>query len=193
MSADSGNDIDASLLPNLSSIFLDLFPSKFEVTASARRRKLVALGMCAILMGSHPGESNPSRLDVDGQVFGKVGDWIGTWLDALGEIREKSTNDGGGGGASILRSGSPSLGASLLEDDFGNGDDDSGWLEDVSPGSARGRDLSEADLGIQVRLVDAVKAALQAAEGNAPAGTMNSVWQGMDPMVLDLLKKELEM
>ncbi|CAO1630435.1 unnamed protein product [Sympodiomycopsis kandeliae] len=182
-SADS-EGINPTLLPTLQSIFLSLFPSKFETTASARRRKLIALGMSAILSGSQPLEGN----QVDREVYSNVQEWVGTWLDALGEIRERNGN-----APSILQqsgSSSPSIGASLLEDDFV--DDDSGWLEDVSPGSARGRHLAEADIAISIKLHLAVQEALTSAQNNAPE-VMQGIWGGMDPMVLDLLNKELNM
>lgn len=182
--------IAPSLLPQLPSVFLSLFPAKFETTASARRRKLIALGMAAILAGAQPTENTNDDRQVDRDVYGNVQEWVGTWLDALAEIRERGS--GSNGTPAILSGGnSPSLGASLLEDDLGEGlDDDSGWLEDVSPGSARARHLSEADVGIKMKLHEAVKGALTTAQANAP-GVMQSVWGVMDPMVLDLLNKEL--
>lgn len=183
--------IDTSILPNLPTVFFSLFPAKFETTASARRRKLIALGMAAMLAQAQPS----SRSDaVDSHAYASIQEWIGTWLDALGEIREKTGAQppdilaAGGVGTGT---GSPSLGASLLEDDLGD-DDDSGWLEDVSPGSARGRHLSEADLAIHFKMPVAVKEALQVAQTQAPQ-LVQGIWSGMDPMVLDLLSKELGM
>lgn len=127
-----------------------------------------------------------SQATQDTEIFSNIQEWIGTWLDALAEIRERS-----GSTPAILSSASPSLGASLLEDD-GLDDDDSGWLEDVSPGSARGRLLSEADWAVSLHLTEAVKAALERAQREAP-DVVQAVWAAMDPLVLELLGKELGM
>lgn len=194
----NAGDLDPSLLPNLPSIFLSLFVSKFEVTASARRRKLIALGMSALLAGARPGidggaSEDPAaspELELDREVYAKVQEWVGTWLDALADIRERQGGAGAGAGAGdgvppILTAASPSLGPSLLEDDEGAfGDDDGGWLEDVSPGSARARALAEADWAVFLRLNVAVKEALEAAQATAPV-LMQGIWQGMDSIVLD--------
>lgn len=188
----SGSSIDASLLHNLPSIYLGLYASKFETTASAKKRKLIALGICSIVMGA---SANNNEL-VDRQIFAKIGEWVGTWLDALGEIRQKTSS--GEGPPSILTNASPKLGTTthFFDDEVGGGDyldDDSGWLEDVSAGSSRARHLTDADLTLRVPLDEAVKAALSSAQSESPPGTMDEIWSSMDPMVLDLLKKELGM
>lgn len=187
-----GSAIDASIAHNLPSIFLDLYPFKFEVTASARRRKLIAMGMCVVVSGSD------GVHDLDRHVLGKVGEWVGTWLDALGEIRQKAGTSRPP--PAILSAASPKLGPSHFYDDddniSGGGDymvDDSGWLEDVSAGSARARHLFDVDLTLWVPLDEAVKGALEAAQLNAPQGVMDEAWSSMDPMVLELLRRELGM
>ncbi|CAO1619617.1 unnamed protein product [Parajaminaea phylloscopi] len=183
--------IDAALVHNLPAVLLSQFPSKFETTASARRRKLIAMGMCAIVSGAN------GTGDLDRQVFSKISEWVGTWLDALSEIRQKTGDGADGAPPSILTAPSPTLGPSRGYDDEIGGDayleDDSGWLEDVSAGSARSRHLADVDLALRVPLAEAVKDALAAASSNTAPGIMDEVWASMDPMVLDLLKRELGM
>lgn len=141
--------------------------------------------MSSLIASAEPSDA-PDR-QLDRQVYGKVEEWVGTWLDALGEMRER---EGPGGTPAILSSGSPSLGASLLDDDLGEGDD-SGWLEDVSPGSARGRNLTEADWAVQLKLATAVRGGLGRAQQVAPE-VMGQIWSNMDQMVLDCEYKPYE-
>lgn len=178
--------VEPSIAAQLPGVLLDLWPARFETTAAARKRKLIALGMCALLTGAATSGAGGDGASLAGRVVGKVGEWVGTWLDALAEVREKEGPEGTPG---ILLASAPGD-----EDAFGGAglgdDDDEGWLEDTSAGSARARSLNDADLGLRVRLADAVKGALGAADAGVGGG-MQAVWQGMDPMVVDLLQREL--
>ncbi|CEH15341.1 Nuclear transport receptor KAP120 (importin beta superfamily) [Ceraceosorus bombacis] len=111
-------------------------------------------------------------------VAGKVAEMISVWSDSLGEIKENAN-----GSSDLYRAPSPanSIGMGAFSDDGGD------WLEDLAPGSARATHLSQIDPAINVPLASAVADALNDAQSVfGPA-----LLQGIDPLVLDMLRADL--
>ncbi|PWN42702.1 hypothetical protein IE81DRAFT_289931 [Ceraceosorus guamensis] len=163
-------DVGATLVTPL----IDQWCSRFENMSSARRRKMTALGLAALLKSACASAST----SIAQSVASKVAEMISVWSDSLGEIKENAN-----GSSDVYRAPSPanSIGMGAFSDDGGD------WLEDLAPGSARATHLSENDPAINVPLASAVADALNDAQSVfGPA-----LLQGIDPLVLDMLRADL--
>ncbi|EPQ26515.1 uncharacterized protein PFL1_05837 [Pseudozyma flocculosa PF-1] len=170
---------------------VSLVCQRFENMASARKRKVTALGLAALLdaavveQGVSPGNADTR------EVFAKVPDMIAVWSEAVAEIRESRSNDF----SKYTRPTSPI--ASMELDAFFDDDDDlgggsgGGWLEDTSPGSARARHIALSDRALTVSLAAHLSEVLTRAQTQDATGSFAAVMQTIDPLVLDMFRSDL--
>lgn len=175
---------------------IDQWCKRFENMASSRKRKITCLGLASLL----------AALDPKGEevgVYEMIPSMIGVWMDMLGDLQEDSNGEppplpNAPPSSPLLlnrtfsqneltrRSPSPALSIPGLE----GLDDDGDWLEDTSPGKARMVELNRLDPVNNVKLSAFVSASLNQAQQRG-ANSFNAAISTMDPLVLDILQKDL--
>ena len=166
---------------------------RFENMASSRKRKITCLGLASLLAACE----TASEL----QIYDCVPIMVGVWMDMFGDLREDANgeppplpnappssplNRSMSQSELTRRSPSPALSIPGLE----GLDDDGDWLEDTSPGKARMVELNRVDPVNNVKLTVTVAASLNQAQQKGQ-GAFQAALAKMDPIVLDILQKDL--
>ncbi|EST07512.1 Importin-beta, N-terminal domain protein [Kalmanozyma brasiliensis GHG001] len=170
----------ASVFPAL----LKYICSRFENMASARKRRVTALGLASMLDSAIAhSEQHPESGEVVQAVVACTPEMIAVWSEMLAEIKESRPLDTG----KYLRPTSP-IASMELADVFFDDDDEGGWLQDVSPGAARAQRVAVADGTLTVEVGEHVRRVLAHAQTNPG---FSRVVETMDPLVLDMFQKDL--
>jgi len=152
--------------------------------ALVRPRKLLALATASILQGA---------TEQDTEVLTCVPSILGAWTELLGEVVE----DAQGHAEVYEREASPDRPLEMGdEDDLLLGDDLGGALQDDSPAAARAAALRARDAVQMVPLRPCLANALNVVLSKYPVGTaqgdtLHQVLGSMDPLVLDVLQRDL--
>jgi hypothetical protein len=196
----AGSDVGSVVVKPMA----DMWCAKVETMASSRKRKITCLGLAALLAGVDA-QREP-------QVFDSMHAMIGVWMDLMGDVRE----DAGAGedvnvpampnappsspqlqrsrslsqASEVMRHRSPSP---ALEIPGLEGIDDADeWLQETSPGKARLTELNRLDPVNTVKLTTFIADSLRHAQVRG-GSIFAARWASIDPLVLDLLQKDLSM
>lgn len=173
----TGADVGNKLIVPL----IDQTSKAFEHTGSAKKRKVTALLLAALLEGVADVPSGNDELVQ--AISAQLPVIVPIWSDVLGEVREHS----GEAQAPYLKqlASTAELGVGALDED----EDD--WLEDTSPGTTRLQQLAEADgLVLQTELAPFLLNALQRAQTAHPA-LIQAGLNALDPVTLQVLMQDL--
>ncbi|KAN0063316.1 hypothetical protein ACQY0O_004481 [Thecaphora frezii] len=167
---------------------LSLVCQRFENMASLRKRKVTALGLAACLDAAVTLHATEVGNADSKEVFAKVPDMIAIWSEAVEEIKASRPNDFD----KYTRPTSP-IASMELECLFDDDDDiNSSWLEDTSPGSARARNVTRSDRAFTIALPSYLSQVFARAHQTDPDGSFANVIATVDPLVLDIFRKDLE-
>ncbi len=167
-----GSDIIAPLIR--------LWCNTFESIGSVRKRRVTFLGLAALVKAC--GQAQAATQEMAQGACSCIAEMAAVWSDALGELREHT----GEAQTPYLRSltSTEGLGAGPLDTDEDN------WLEDTSPGSARLKALAEGDAIVSLNVPAYISSALTSIQQRFP-GLLEAALSSMDPLVLDILMKDL--
>ncbi|GAK63367.1 ARM repeat-containing protein [Moesziomyces antarcticus] len=161
---------------------LKLVCERFDNMASARKRRVTALGLASMLESAVVAyEQNPDA-GVQ-EVIACVPEMIGVWSEILAELAESKPLDP----SKYHRPTSPIASMELADVFFD--DDDDGWIQDVSPGAARAQRTAVADGTLTAQVNKHVAGVLAHAHSSVPA--VATALAQMDPLVLSMFQSDL--